>query len=97
MSEVIDRINEIPGWTVVMMFALLVILLIGGRILDILETTTTGVENMVQNEGGIPLPSLGYRDIARFVWQSFTYLFGALFIIIVAVKISNALRHAGES
>jgi hypothetical protein len=94
---IIDRINEIPGWTVVLMFALLVILLIGGRILDILETTTTGVENMVQSQGGIPLPSLGYRDIARFVWQAFTYLFGSLFIIIVAVKISNALRHAGES
>lgn len=97
MSELIDRISNIPGWTVVLMFALLVILLIGGRILDILETTTTGVESMVQEQGGIPLPSLGYRDIARFVWQAFTYLFGALFVIIVAVKISNALRHAGES
>jgi hypothetical protein len=97
VSELVDRINSIPGWTVVLMFALLVILLIGGRILDILDMTTSNVENMVQDQGGIPLPSLGYRDIARFVWQAFTYLFGALFIIIVAVKISNALRHAGES
>jgi len=96
LSELANRINDIPGWTVVLMFALLVILLIGGKFLDILETTTTGVENMVQNQGEIPLPSLGYRDIARFVWQAFTYLFEALFIIIVVVKISNALRHVGE-
>jgi hypothetical protein len=97
LSELVDRINSIPGWTVVLMFALLVMLLIGGRILDILDMTTSNVESMVQDQGGIPLPSLGYRDIARFVWQAFTYLFGTLFIIIVAVKISNALRHAGES
>ncbi|MCC5989901.1 MAG: hypothetical protein LM558_00125 [Thermosphaera sp.] len=97
MSEIINRINSIPGWTVVLMFIALVILLIGGRILDILDITTSGVENMVQEQAGIPLPSLGYRDIARFVWQAFTYLFATLFVVVVAVKVSNALRHAGES
>jgi choline-glycine betaine transporter len=97
MSELVDKISEIPGWTVVLMFALLVILLIGGRILDIMDMTTSGVENMVQNQGGFSLPNFGYRDIARFVWQAFTYLFAILFTVVVAVKISNALRHTGEA
>jgi len=91
-EKVEKTVEEMPGWTVVALFFMLVVLIIGGRILDIYETTTAGVEKMIDEHTDIVLPRLGYRDVARFVWESFTYLFTALFSVIVAVKVSSALR-----
>jgi hypothetical protein len=97
--------ESIPGWTVIVLTAILATLLIAGRFLDILDTTTAGIEARVRgvvvnpetNETlGVYMPDYGYRALARGVWATITVLLGIVVTLFWVGKVVNALRRTGE-
>jgi hypothetical protein len=105
LEQLSDVSESIPGWTVVVLTAILVTLLIAGRVLDMLDTMTTGVEarmrgvvvNPETNQTlGDYMPDYGYRALARGVWATVTVLLGAAVTLLWVGKVVNALRRTGE-
>lgn len=105
LEQLSDVSESIPGWTVIVLTAILATLLIAGRVLDMLDTMTTGVEarmrgvvvNPETNQTlGDYMPDYGYRALARGVWATVTVLLGAAVTLLWVGKVVNALRRAGE-
>jgi hypothetical protein len=104
LLKLLSEVGEsVPGWTVVALAGLLVVLMIGGRVLDMLETTTAGVESKVRSvnvSGGETLgdymPDYGYRALARGVWATVTSIVAMLVTLFWISKAVNALRRGGE-
>jgi hypothetical protein len=95
--------ESVPGWTVVALVGILIALMIGGRVLDMLETTTAGVESKVRsvNVSGVGalgdyMPDYGYRALARGVWAAVTGALAMLVTLFWVGKAVNALRRGGE-
>jgi hypothetical protein len=95
--------ESVPGWTVVALTGLLVVLMIGGRVLDMLETTIAGVESKVRSVNvsesetlGDYMPDYGYRALARGVWATVTGALAILVTLFWVGKAVNALRRVGE-
>jgi hypothetical protein len=106
VSSVLDALSSIggriPGWTPILFLALFIVLLVSGRLLDILDTTTAGVENQMANVNttdGIPLLNYtvdyGYRSYARTVWGIIVSVFGSMFVISAIAVMVNAFRSPG--
>jgi len=99
MSVLVELGERVPGWTVVLLALVLVSLLVGGRVLDIVETTARGVEGRVGSElgqFGVELPEYGYRSIARGVWAAVTSLVGVMVVVLAVAKMSTAIVRVGE-
>ena len=100
---VLDVGRTVPGWTVLMLLFIVILLLIGGRLLDLVDTTVHGVEERVGevpiggNETlGMYMPSYGYRELARSVWATVTSLTAVLLVLLVVAKVVNAFIKRGE-
>lgn len=86
--------EEIPGWSVILVTATLIMLVIGGRVLNIVDTTTAGVEGVVG--GVLELPDYGYRELVRGLWASLTGVFAALTVVFGVAKMVTAFIKTGE-
>ena len=102
LERLADISETMPGWTVLLLTALLITLLIGGRILDIIDTVTVGVEARInQTEiGGKTLGNYtvdyGHRQIARGVWATVTSILAIVVTLFWVGKAVNALKRGGE-
>jgi hypothetical protein len=105
LEQLSEASESIPGWTVIVLTAILATLLIAGRFLDMLDTVTTGIEARVRgvvvnpetNETlGDYMPDYGYRALARGVWATVTVLLGVVVTLFWVGKVVNALRRTGE-
>jgi len=103
-EAVLEIGRTVPGWTVLTLLLIIVILMIGGRALDLLETTTHGVEEKI---GQIPvdtnnitlkqlMPEYGYKTLARTLWITITTLTATLLVILAVAKIVGAFIKRGE-
>jgi len=105
LESLLDIGESIPGWTVIVLTGILVALLIGGRILDIMDTTVTGVESKIRNVTvdvennntlGAFMPDYGYKTLARGVWATITSILAIVVTLFWISKAVNALRRGGE-
>jgi hypothetical protein len=104
LESLLDIGESVPGWTVVVLTGILVALLIGGRILDIMDTTVTGVESKIRNVTvdvenntlGAFMPDYGYKTLARGVWATVTSILAIVVTLFWISKAVNALRRGGE-
>ena len=95
--------ERVPGWTVVALAALLFTLLVAGRLLDLLETMATGVEQGVRSVNvtgnqtlGDYMPDYGYRELARWVWSVIVTALSAVIVLFAVVKVATAIVRRGE-
>jgi len=91
--------QEVPAWTVVLLTLIAVAMIVGGRILDLVETTATGVEAKtgdVVSELGGRMPDYRYKELARGVWAALTTVFTALATLLWVAKAVNAFIKRGE-
>jgi len=105
VSSVLDALSSIggriPGWTPILFLALFIVLLVTGRFLDMLDTTTAGVEKQMSNVtvNGVPFTNYtvdyGYRSYARAVWSTIVTIFGSLFVVSAIAVMANAFRSPG--
>ena len=105
MSSVLDALSsiggKIPGWTPILFLALFIVLLVMGRVLDLLDTTTAGVEKQMSNVTVNDIPFInyaidfGYRSYARTVWGIIVSVFGAMFAISAIAVMVNAFKSPG--
>jgi hypothetical protein len=104
LESLLDIGESVPGWTVIVLTGILVALLIGGRILDIMDTTVTGVESKIRNVTvdvenntlGAFMPDYGYKTLARGVWATVTSILAIVVTLFWISKAVNALRRGGE-
>jgi hypothetical protein len=104
LESLLDIGESVPGWTVVVLTGILIALLIGGRILDIMDTTVTGVESKIRNVTvdvenntlGAFMPDYGYKTLARGVWATVTSILAIVVTLFWISKAVNALRRGGE-
>ena len=105
MSKVLDALSSIggriPGWTPILFLVLFIVLLVAGRLLDLLDTTTAGVENQMSNVTVDDVPFINYtidyeyRSYARAVWGVIVSVFGSMFVISAVAVMVNAFRSPG--
>jgi hypothetical protein len=104
LESLLDIGESVPGWTVIVLTGILIALLIGGRILDIMDTTVTGVESKIRNVTvdventtlGAFMPDYGYKTLARGVWATVTSILAIVVTLFWISKAVNALRRGGE-
>jgi uncharacterized membrane protein len=105
VSSVLDTLSSIggriPGWTPIVFLGLFIVLLLMGRFLNLLDTSTAGVEKAVGDAevNGTTLRSYfidyGYRSYARAVWSIIVTIFGSLFVISAIAVMANAFKSPG--
>jgi len=105
VSSILDALSSIggriPGWTPILFLAIFIVLLVMGRLLDLLDTTTAGVENQMSNVTVNDIPFInytidfGYRSYARTVWGIIVSVFGSMFVISAIAVMVNAFRSPG--
>jgi len=105
VSSVLDALSsiggKIPGWTPILFLALFIVLLVMGRFLDMLDTTTAGVEKQMSSVtvNGVPFTNYtvdyGYRSYARAVWSTIVTILGSLFVISAIAVMANAFKSPG--
>ena len=84
-----------------MFLAIFIVLLVMGRLLDLLDTTTAGVENQMSNVTVNDIPFInytvdyGYKSYARTVWGIIVSVFGSMFVISAIAVMVNAFRSPG--
>ncbi len=96
LEHVSDISEHVPGWTVIVLTITLIAMLLGGRILDIMDTVSHGVEKHVNQTIGEYMVNYDYRQLARNVWSAVA---GVLVIVVILFwigKAVNALRRGGE-
>jgi len=101
LQRFFETVANLPGTTLVVLVAVFIALLVGGRFLDIVETIYSGTLNKVNTTVSSTMNTAFYepfnaRALVRGVWATITSFIATLIIAIAVVKIATAIYKRGE-
>jgi TRAP-type C4-dicarboxylate transport system permease large subunit len=101
LQRFFEFVANMPGTTLVVLVAVLIALLVGGRFLDIVEMVYSGALNKVNTSVSSTMRTgvhevFDARALARGVWATITGFIVTLIIVVVVAKIATAIYKWGE-
>ena len=95
-------IEAVPGHVALLLALILVIVLISGRLLDIMDTASRGIEKNItmvfDSLNATPRGDYGEmgRGIAYTTWRAILWILSFLVVLVLVGKMVNAIIKTGE-